>query len=146
MDDPAEASFGLERCRKDSRFDKIGHRMDRLICAWVLSCSGVLHPAERLAFQDDPGASTPFEVIRDFHPTTLRLAVLGAKLDFRVSLITRDGNAADIHVSRAHIERADRCRVPQDSRANGVVVTGLLCRRSSRVARPPILGPLWRAS
>ena len=100
--------------------------MDGLICAWVLTCSGMLHPAERLTLQDDPEVAPLLEVVSDLHTATWRTAVPGAKLDFRMSLIAGDGNATHVHVHRAHIERADGSQVLQDARANGFTVAGLL--------------------
>ena len=84
-------------------FIEIGHRVDGLIGTWVLTCAGMLHPAERLTFQDDPGAAALFEVVSDLHPATGRAAVLRAKLDFSVSVIAGYGHTPHIHVHRAHV-------------------------------------------
>ena len=77
--------------------------MDRLIGTRVLICIRVLHPAERLTFQDDPGAAAPFEVVSDLHPTARRAADFGVKFDLCMSLISGDGNAPHVHVQGAHV-------------------------------------------
>lgn len=109
------------------KFVEIGHRVDGLIRAWVLTCNRMPHrAARRLAFQDDPGSAAPFEIVSDLHATALRAAVFDAKLDLCMSLIASDGDAAYIHVHCAYIERAHGSQVLQDSRANGVAIVRLL--------------------
>src|SRR5690242_5471225 len=99
--------------------------MDGLIGTGALICAGVLHPAQRLTFQDDPGVPALLEVVSDLHPTTRRTAVLSTKLDLRMSLIAGDRNAPHVHVHRAHVESADRSQVLKNPGADGVAVIRL---------------------
>ena len=115
----------LRSAGRIQEFVEVGHRMDGLIGAWVLTCIGVLDPTEWLRFQDNPRGAAFFEVVRDLHPPTLRAAVFGTKLDFSVRLIASDGHAAHVHVHCANIERADGSQVLQNSRADGVIVVRL---------------------
>ena len=120
--------------RRIQELVEIGHRVDRLIAARILTSGGMLHPAERLILQDDPGAGALFEVVSDLHPATWR-AVLRAKLDFRVRPIASDGNATHIHVHGTHIQRADGSQVLQNSGANGVGIARLLFARTQAEER-----------
>ena len=94
---------------------------------WILAGIGVLnHAAQRLRFEYDPSAIAFFEIVRHVHSRAGCAARLGAKLHFRVRLIAIDRYTANIHVHRAHVERANRGQVLENSRADGVVVAHLL--------------------
>ena len=96
----------------------------------------MLHPAaERLTLQDDPSIAALFEVVSDLHAAARRAASFDAKLDLRMGLIAGDRNAAQIHVHRAHIERADGSQVLENSCASGVVIICLLAAGSEAKKR-----------
>ena len=79
------------------------------------------HAAKRLRFLNHPSAIAFFKIVANLHSSALRGTVLWAELDFGMSLIAVDGDAANVHVHGVHVERADAREMLHDARADGVI-------------------------
>jgi len=80
------------------------------------------HASCGLRLQDDPQTVALFQIIGDLHACTGRPSALWTELDFGMGLIPSDGNAADIHLHGADIQRANCGQMLQDASADGVLV------------------------
>ena len=94
---------------------------------WIFAGVRMLnHSAGGLRFLNYPRAITFFQIIGDLHARTGGCAGLGPKDNLGVRLIAIDGNASDIHIHGAHVERTDAVEMLKDAGANGVIVARLL--------------------
>jgi len=66
------------------------------------------HASRGLRLQDDPQTIALFQIIGDLHACAGRSSALWTELDIGMCLISADGNAADIHLHGADVQRANR--------------------------------------